>query len=106
MDVCLDCGLCCKKLIVEIEHLDVVREPRLLNKATLMDGNGSITFNSDWEKSYLLACGEPCPFLDGITRFRCGIYPTRPNTCVGFEVGSVQCNELRVQHGLDEVHFV
>ncbi len=28
MDYCKDCGLCCRKLIIEIDHVDVVREPR------------------------------------------------------------------------------
>jgi Fe-S-cluster containining protein len=101
---CDRCGLCCRKLIIEIDHLDVVREPRLLPPATLLlDGNGAITFDSDWEKQYSLACGEarkcPCHSMDGAVS-TCAIYPTRPNVCVAFEAGSEQCQELRETYGL------
>lgn len=74
---CKRCGACCRKSIIEIHHLDVVREPRLLEVATLM--NGGDEFESDWEKEYFLP--TPCNFLvDGA----CSIYATRPNVCVMF----------------------
>lgn len=102
-DPCRDCGLCCKSLIIEIGHVDVVREPRLLPVVTLMDGNGSIQYESEWEKEYRLACGSkhPCQMLDANNR--CTIYATRPNPCVHFEVGGEYCNELREEHGLPPV---
>ncbi|ODU02548.1 MAG: hypothetical protein ABS79_00290 [Planctomycetes bacterium SCN 63-9] len=101
MAECDRCGLCCRQLIIEIAHVDVVREPRLLPPATrLLDGNGAISYESDWDKEYGLACGSshPCPMLaeDGL----CSIYPTRPNVCVSFEAGSAQCEELREAAGL------
>jgi len=81
-------------MIVEIEHLDIVREPRLLEAAKLLDGNGKIEFESEWEKQYLLACGNsrPCPFLKDN---KCQIYPTRPNVCVLFEPDGEQCKQFR-----------
>jgi len=98
---CENCGLCCKSLIIEIDHLDVVREPKLLPVVTLLGGGGRITYESDWEKQYRLACGSrhPCQMLG--EDLRCGIYPTRPNCCVAFEVGSEKCNELREEAGLE-----
>lgn len=100
---CENCGLCCRKLIIEIQHIDVVREPSLLPIVTLLDGNGAISFESEWEREYMLACGEtvPCQMLDADSR--CKIYPTRPNTCVGFEAGGEQCNELREQAGMPPI---
>lgn len=93
IDKCKQCGECCKRLIIEIEHLDLLREPRL-SCAELMDGHGRIKFESDLEKQYLLACGKtkPCPFLKDN---KCEIYPTRPNVCVAMEAGGEQCREAR-----------
>lgn len=81
-------------MIVEIQHLDILREPRLLEHAELLDGHGKITFEDDMEKEYLLACGKskPCAFLKDN---KCEIYPTRPNVCVAFEPGSEQCKEFQ-----------
>lgn len=97
---CDSCGLCCRKLIIEIDHVDVVREPALLPIVKLLDGNGRITYESDWERQYMLACGErmPCQMLgeDNL----CKTYPTRPNCCVAFEAGSEECQELREDAGL------
>ena len=89
---CKKCGCCCRNLIIEIEHLDIIREPKLLNAAELLDGN--VEFESDWEKQYLLACGKtkPCPFL---VNNLCTIYPTRPNVCVAMEAGGDQCKMAR-----------
>ena len=92
---CKKCGSCCRKLIIEIEWLDILREPRLAPpNSKLLDGNGEIKFESDWEKEFLLACGEnmPCPFLKDS---KCEIYPTRPNVCVALEPGSEQCLKVR-----------
>lgn len=91
---CDRCGACCSGvLIIEIQHLDVVREPKLLAHAELMDGRGRIQFESDWQKEYMLACSKPCGLLDAENG--CSIYPTRPNTCVGFEAGSANCQRAR-----------
>jgi Fe-S-cluster containining protein len=92
-NACRRCGACCRSLIIEIDHIDVVREPRLLEHATLMDGG--FQFENDWQKQYLLAAGHsmPCPMLgaDGL----CTIYPTRPNCCVAFEAGGEHCQDVR-----------
>ena len=84
---CKECGMCCSQMILEIGHLDILREPRLAEFAELCDGNGKITFESDLEKEYLLP--SPCPFLT--VDMQCSIYPTRPNICVAMEAGGVQC---------------
>lgn len=102
-DPCASCGLCCKTLIIEIDHVDVVREPRLLPVVQLLDGHGSVNYDSDWEKQYLLARGRkhPCKMLDAHNR--CTIYRTRPNCCVEFEVGGERCNELREGNDLPPI---
>jgi Fe-S-cluster containining protein len=100
IDHCKDCGLCCKKLIIEITHVDVVREPSLLPVVTLLDGNGRIQYDDDFDKEYNLTCGKPCAMLVGN---RCSIYPTRPNICIQFEVGGEQCNELREENGMERI---
>jgi Fe-S-cluster containining protein len=91
---CKKCGRCCRQLIVEIEHLDIVREPRLLQHAELLDGNGKIKYKTDWEKEYLLGDSiNPCPFLT--LNNECGIYPTRPNVCVYMVPGGEQCESIK-----------
>ncbi len=96
---CDSCGACCSgMLIIEIDHLDVVREPKLLDHAKLLDGNGKITFDSDWEKQYGLSCSKPCGLLGSDNR--CTIYSSRPNVCVGFEAGSARCQTTRRAKGL------
>lgn len=98
MSQCDNCGLCCKKLIIEIDHVDVVREPKRVGIAKQM--KGMYEEESPWDREYMLACGAsmPCPMLG--TDNLCQIYPTRPNVCVAFEAGSEQCNELREENGL------
>lgn len=93
---CEKCGCCCRRLIIEISHLDILREPKLLEATELLDGHGKIEYESDWEKEYLLACGEtrPCPFLKDN---KCEIYPTRPNVCVALEPGNEQCQTARTE---------
>ena len=98
---CYDCGLCCSKLIVEIEHVDVVREPKLLPFVTLLDDSGEMKYANVWEKEYRLTCGNRCPMLGDDKK--CGIHPTRPNVCVEFEVGGEECNELRLAAGLPQL---
>lgn len=102
---CDKCGLCCKQLIIEIDHLDVVREPRLLEHARVHKTWDGQPHESDWDKTYALAPRS----VDGKTVMGCGflgpdnacqIYPTRPNCCVAFEAGDEKCEELREQAGL------
>jgi Fe-S-cluster containining protein len=102
-DPCADCGLCCKSLIIEIDHVDVVREPRLLPVVKLLDGHGAVTYESHWEKQYGLAYGRkhPCKLLSDDNR--CTIYATRPTCCVAFEVGGEHCNELREENDLPPI---
>lgn len=92
------CGACCRgTLIVEAYYLDALREPRILDAD--VTGRKPVLDDLDDEcRCVLLAAGLPCWFLsfDG----RCTIYPTRPNTCVGFEAGDEQCQEARLSMGL------
>lgn len=95
---CQKCGACCRRLIIEITHLDVVREPRLLEVATLMDAD--LGHESDWDKEYHLPV--PCGFL---VDNQCSIYPTRPNVCVAFDPDGdereqhLSCRDIRVSPG-------
>ena len=92
MEICELCGHCCRDLIIEITEHDVLREPRLLAHAVLLDGDGEggrIEYNG-WDERLdrVYRLPSPCPFL---VDNKCGIYPTRPNVCVGFEPGGEQC---------------
>lgn len=87
------CSLCCRKLIVEADPLDVLREPRIGQECKAMDGHGKIPLT---DSVWALACVDPCVFLDG---HRCSIYATRPNVCVSFEAGGKKCQELRKADG-------
>jgi Fe-S-cluster containining protein len=95
---CDCCGACCRgTLIVEAYYLDALREPRII-EADVTGRKVTLDDLDDEFRCVLLAAGLPCRFLgnDG----RCVIYPTRPNTCVGFEAGDEQCQEARSQVGL------
>jgi Fe-S-cluster containining protein len=107
---CDQCGACCRHLIIEIDELDLIREPRLIGKAeafkvpegmALIDDEGDETEEivPGYGAGAMLACGssKPCPMLDGN---RCGIYPTRPNVCVAFKAGTEQCQQARESAGL------
>ena len=74
---CKKCGKCCGLIIDEVYDLDVIREPRL---------KPHLTECRNEPGRYFLK--TPCPFL---VRKQCSIYPTRPNICVAFEVGTNQC---------------
>jgi len=37
---CTRCGGCCRGLLLEVDHADVVREPRIIEHAVLLDGHG------------------------------------------------------------------
>lgn len=108
---CDSCGLCCQKLIIEIQWLDFQREPRLrgVTKPFTVPAGFHITDDETDEPiedpdpymaGAMLACGRnhPCPMLGEDKR--CTIYPTRPNCCVAFEPGGEKCQELREGAGL------
>jgi Fe-S-cluster containining protein len=119
---CQQCGLCCRKLIIEIGCLDVLREPRLASVARpirpLADEglkqpyrhSEPCGFDDDDEGDcepaheypcHMLTIGKRCPMLGDDNK--CTIYPTRPNVCVGFRPGGKQCRELReVAHECSE----
>lgn len=95
---CDCCGACCRgTLIVEAYYLDALREPRIID-ADVTGRKVALDDLDDECRCVLLAAGLPCRFLDD--GGRCTIYPTRPNTCVGFEAGDEQCQEARSQLGL------
>jgi Fe-S-cluster containining protein len=95
---CDGCGLCCRSLIVEADALDVLREPAI-NERCNQPIKGRLAL-SVFEVCWHLYDPQTkaCPFLGESNR--CGIYPTRPNTCVGFQAGGRKCQELRADHGL------
>jgi Fe-S-cluster containining protein len=90
-----DCGLCCEELLVECDAIDVLREPRIQNVAPLKKTDRSLPVIDNF---WLLAGVKGCPFLDH--EKRCGIYTTRPSTCVGFPAGGKKCTQLRTRAGL------
>jgi Fe-S-cluster containining protein len=94
--VCDCCGLCCQRLIVEANVVDVLREPRIETERPLGRRADSL---SVLEACWIVALpGRPCPFLT--SERRCGIYPTRPHDCVAFIAGSAKCQQLREECGL------
>lgn len=101
-----NCGACCKGgLIVEASWIDVMREPKILEKDWAVDsGFKGHTVQEMKEagpaKSVMLAAGTkmPCRFLDN--KNRCTIYKSRPNWCVLFEPGDEQCQQCRKVMGL------
>lgn len=99
---CDCCGACCKgHLIVEAYELDLLREPRLASadpfyvQKTMAE---TLSLLEDGDRCLVLAAARPCQFLG--TDNRCSIYPTRPNTCVGFAAGDEQCQYARQAAGL------
>jgi hypothetical protein len=95
-ELCKDCALCCQHLLVEADAVDVLREPRIQAVRPLKNVSGSLSVH---DACWVLAGpGMPCKFLT--RQKRCGIYPTRPNTCVAFLAGSNKCQVLRWEHGL------
>ena len=102
---CDKCGACCTgNLLVEAYDLDVLREPRLADADIGQWTRGMTlqTLMAELEqegKCLLLAGGvHTCTFLrDDNT---CGIYPTRPNVCVGMQAGGDQCQQARGMEGL------
>lgn len=93
-DLCADCGLCCKRLLIYILESDLRREPKLRPHCHPVDG-------IEPEQEYQLAKpGKPCGLLRDN---RCMVHETKPTCCRDFEVGGEHCNELREEHGLDPI---
>jgi Fe-S-cluster containining protein len=98
--VCDNCGACCKgHLIVEVEDIDILREPRLIEADRHHRGKTVETMLEQYQQgmAVIIAIGKPCPFL---AENQCSIYPTRPNCCVGLQAGDEQCQESRAAEGL------
>lgn len=100
---CDQCGLCCKKLLIEVDCLDVLREPKIADRCVHLDG-GKTHPLPILDTMWSLACVKPCPFLDEGNS--CSIYPTRPGVCVSFQAGQAKCQELRRAAGLPELQPV
>lgn len=94
---CDNCGECCRSMLARATIVDAMREPRIESECRRAKVNGVV---EDW---YVLN-GDPvadalppCRFHTGTG---CGIYNTRPNTCVAFQAGSPDCQALRKDAGL------
>lgn len=94
-------------LIVEADVVDLLREPRLKDADPYYAGMSSDEvlnlFMADTGRAIILACGDerPCPFLN--SNAKCSIYPTRPNACVEMQAGDEQCQQSRLEIGLDKL---
>lgn len=108
---CDCCGACCVQLIIEIDELDLLREPKLIGRAEafrlpldmcLVDDEGEERDElvPGYGAGAMLACGasRPCPMLGADNR--CTIYPSRPNVCVGMQAGDDKCQMARGMAGL------
>lgn len=89
--VCDGCGVCCRTKLVEVYEVDLLREPKLQDALVPVREADEIGYIN------CLKHGG-CPFLDASNR--CGIYPTRPCSCVLFEPGGEDCQEVRLMAGL------
>lgn len=95
---CDQCGACCQgHWIVEVYDIDILREQHLATANINMRPEQTYKqLMSDLEgdgKCIIIAGGKPCKFLT--QSFRCAIYPTRPNVCVGMQAGDQQCQDAR-----------
>ncbi len=94
-------------MIVEAYDLDVMREPHLVGAAKPLRENQTWdTLMEDFAagKCLMIAGGNACKFLSDT--FKCAVYPTRPNACVGMEAGDEQCQYARAAAGLDPLEPV
>jgi len=116
---CDKCGACCEHLIIEIDYLDILREPRIREyREPFRLSPGQVFYDVETDETIpadevdlymagaLLACGKtkPCPFL--AEDKTCASYPTRPNVCVAMQAGSEQCQESRRMAGLSALEPV
>lgn len=96
---CDKCGACCRHLLVEVDALDVLREPRLLDAQQGLKRMSLPLLLEDEDRCLIIAGpGQPCQFLG--TDNHCQIYPTRPNICVGALAGEESCQQARREAGL------
>lgn len=82
---CQQCGNCCKRMILEIWGLDVLREPKLVQYAKLCNGQ-----EDECEAYKVWTLPTPCPLL---VDNKCSIYETRPTMCVAFGYGESGCGD-------------
>jgi Fe-S-cluster containining protein len=81
--------------LVGADWSDVLREPRIAQECPNHGAKAPLL-----EQCWILFSARrgACPFLGDDQK--CGIYPTRPNSCVAFAAGSAKCQELRIDAGL------
>jgi Fe-S-cluster containining protein len=101
---CDKCGACCRRLLVEVYDLDVLREPHLA-AADISERTRELSYDAlmaDLEQEghclVIAGGGHECKFLRGDNT--CAIYPTRPNACVAMQAGDEQCQAARAQEDL------
>lgn len=85
---CDNCGACCRSLIVEAQHYDAKREPRLVQLVGEEQAKSSFGF------TLYDTVRKCCPFLTDENK--CDIYPTRPVVCVLVEPGDAKCQQARL----------
>ena len=107
---CDRCGACCRELIIDIDYVDVLREPRLREVSRpfrigpdekFVDNNDNeVEITDGYMVGAMLAAGRkhPCRLLGADNR--CTIYSTRPNCCVAMQAGDEQCQMARKSAGL------
>jgi Fe-S-cluster containining protein len=96
---CDHCGACCEELIVEVNELDVLREPRLtLADPRTSDRNPEDVIEElrDEAKCLVIAGPYKCRFRSE----QCHIYNVRPNVCVAMQAGDDECQRARRMAGL------
>ncbi len=88
-------------MIVEAYELDVLREPRLATADLSASTIPLRELTADLEQDgncIVIAGSQPCKFLRADNE--CGIYPTRPNSCVAMQAGDEQCQAARTAENL------
>jgi hypothetical protein len=79
------CGICCESLLIEASALDARREPRIAERASIIDEGGVVP--RDQAGWLLNGPGGTCVFFrrDEDGRGVCEIYETRPLCCRLFD---------------------
>lgn len=81
---CTGCGLCCLYATnVRVRNYDNVPE--------------ELTYEDCHGRRWMQMDGVACKALDKTT-LRCSIYEQRPQECRDFEVGGVDCLNVRIKH--------
>lgn len=93
---CDSCGACCRSFSIFASREDAIREPRIRNAA--MPVPEHLRTERECYQLFPLPFLSACSFLGEDAR--CTIYASRPDVCRGFEAGSDQCQQARLQHGL------